>query len=119
MAVVSKALMAAALAFAALPYLVLGSSAVVGGKPDDPDIPTWVAYVWGVEAIAVGLLLAFAAWAALNAIPRWGALAIASVAGAVLILTTTGTLGLPLVAGLVVLLIVALALRSRTSPGTA
>jgi hypothetical protein len=119
MAGMSRPLIALALGFAAIPYLVLGGSTLVEGRPDDPDVPTWVAYVWGAESLAVGLLLAGSAWLAFNSVARWGAVAVTALAGAVVILVTTGLFGLPLVAGLVVLLLVALALRSRTSPGTA
>jgi hypothetical protein len=119
MAGMSKPLVAAALGFAAIPYLMLGGSTLFEGKPEDADVPAWMAYVWGAEAVAVGVMLAAAAWLALNAIPRWGTVAVAAVMGAAVVLFTTGALGLPLVAGLAVLLIVALALRRRTSPGTA
>jgi hypothetical protein len=119
MAGMSRPLVAAALGFAALPYLVLGGSTLFRGAPEDADVPTWMAYAWGAESIAVGILLAAAGWLALNGIPRWGTLAVAGIAGIAVVLPTTGGYGLPLVAGLVVLLIVALALRKRTSAGTA
>jgi hypothetical protein len=115
----NKPLVAAALGFAAIPYLVLGGRTLFEGAPEDSDIPTWLAYVWGVEALAVGLILAVAGWLTLNAIPRWGTVAVVAIVGSVVVLATTGLFGLPLIAGLVVLLIVALALRKRTSPGTA
>jgi heme/copper-type cytochrome/quinol oxidase subunit 3 len=119
MAGMNRPLIAVALGFAAIPYLVLGGTTLFEGKPEDTDVPTWMAYAWGVEALAVGMLLAGGAWLALNGIPRWGAVAKTAIAGVAVIFLTTGLFGLPLVAGLVVLLIVALALRSRTSPDTA
>lgn len=120
MAGMRRPLIAAALGFAALPYLILGSATIFDPPdPADSDVPAWVAYVWAAEALVVGGLLALAAWLALNGIARWGRVAVAAAALMPVVLLTVGLFGLVHVAGLAVLVIVALALRTRTSADTA